>query len=186
MKKYLILFVFAMFATISAHAQLGLRAGANYAGYRGDAVAGRSNMEKVLGGHAGIYTMVPISSDNFFSLKPELLFSMKGTQYDLGSTNHNERLYYIDVPVLAHINTGILYFEGGPQLSVLVGDDVEPDLDYKRLSLGYAAGVGVGTPMGFTIGVRYNSDISKLLDDNSPKVYNEVFMLTLGYTLGSR
>lgn len=186
MKKYLILFVFALVTTLSAQAQIGIRVGANYTGYRGDDLSQRANRERVFGGHAGIYAMVPLSADNFFSLKPELLFSMKGTQYDLAGKNHNERLYYVDVPVLAHVNAGPLYFEGGPQLSILAGDDAEKDLEYRRLGLGYAAGIGIGTPMGVSIGVRYTSDFSKLLDNNEAQVYNDVFMLTLGYTLGSR
>lgn len=186
MKKYLILFVFALMTTVAAQAQIGLRVGANYSNYRGDNLVERPDRERVWGGHAGLYTMIPLSADNFFSLKPELLFSLKGTQYDQTGKNHNERLYYIDVPVLAHINAGPLYFEGGPQLSLRAGDNAEQDLEYKRIALGYAAGLGIGTPMGFSIGVRYNSDISKLLDNDERKIYNDVFMLTLGYTLGGR
>lgn len=43
------------------------------------------------------------------------------------------------------------------------------------------------TPLGLSVGVRYNGDISKLYDNsNAPNYRNDVFMLTLGYMFGSR
>jgi len=185
MKKYLILFVFVLVATVSVQAQvgLGLRLGANYSGFRGDDVVG--DPDRLFGAHAGLTANLPISADNFFSIQPELLFSMKGAEYD----NNKLRLYYVDVPVLARINAAPLYFEAGPQLSVRVGgeSDLTDDLDFIRTTgFGYVAGVGIGTPMGVSLGVRYNGDISKLNDEGDREEYNDVFMLTLGYIFGSR
>ncbi len=189
MKKYLILFVFALVATISAQAQvgIGLRVGANYSNLRGDDAP---DLDRVIGGHAGLTANIPISADNFFAVQPELLFSMKGAKND--ATDTDLRLYYIDIPVLARINAAPLYFEFGPQLSVNLGDNVDDaDLDgfepdYKRTGFGYVAGLGIGTPMGVSLGIRYNSDLSKLYDEGDAKIHNDVFMLTLGYTIGAR
>ena len=63
-------------------------------------------------------------------------------------------------------------------------DGFEPD--YKRTGFGYVAGLGIGTPMGVSLGIRYNSDLSKLYDEGDAKIHNDVFMLTLGYTIGAR
>lgn len=184
MKKYLILFVFALIATVSAQAQVGvgLRVGANYSGWQGD---GAGDNDRIFGGHAGLTANIPVSADNFFSIQPEVLLSMKGA-----SMNDNDlRIYYLDVPLLARVNAAPLYFEAGPQLSVRVGDNADTDLDHiRRTGLGYAAGLGIGTPMGVSIGIRYNGDISKLYDNDisDVKAYNDVFMLTLGYVFGSR
>ncbi|WP_162428464.1 porin family protein [Pontibacter pudoricolor] len=186
MKKLLLLFVFALVTTISAQAQVGfgLRVGANYSDFRGDNAP--QNTDRIFGAHAGLTANIPVSSDNFFSVQPEALFSMKGAK----GTGDDLRLYYVDIPVLARVNTGLLYFEAGPQLSVNVGDNLEDDAlfkpDFRRTGLGYVAGIGVGTPMGVSIGLRYNSDISKIYDEGDAKVYNDVFMLSLGYTFTSR
>jgi hypothetical protein len=187
MKKYLVLFVFALIATVSAQAQvgIGLKVGANYSNITGDD-APDSN-KRLFGGHAGLTANFPISSDNFFSVQPELLFSMKGAKND--ATDADLRLYYIDVPVLARFNAAPLFFEFGPQLSINVGDNVDldgVDPDYRRTGLGYAAGLGIATPLGVSLGLRYNGDVSKLFDEGDAKMYNDVFMLSLGYTFTSR
>ncbi|HEY4651611.1 MAG TPA: porin family protein [Pontibacter sp.] len=184
MRKLLFLFAFVLVATFSAQAQvgIGLRVGANYSGLRGDDAG---DPERIFGAHAGLTANFPISADNFFAIQPALLFSMKGAK----NNNTDLRIYYIDVPVLARINAAPLYFEFGPQLSVNVGDNVDVDGSndgYRRAGLGYAAGLGIGTPMGVSLGVRYNGDISKVYDVGDAKIYNDVFMLTLGYTFGSR
>jgi hypothetical protein len=194
MKKTFLLLVLAVTTMVAAHAQgprIGIRAGANYAGFGG---SDADNLDRIWGGHAGLTANFPVTTDNFFSIQPELLFSMKGaeTKDDVFKVKVN----YLDVPVLGRVNAGPLYFEAGPQVSVRISGDVEQNGtniqdnldDFKRTSLGYAAGVGLSaTPLGLSIGVRYNGDISKLYDDSSaPNYRNDVFMLTLGYLFGAR
>lgn len=194
MKKSILLLVFAVTTMVAAHAQgprIGIRAGVNYAGFGG---SDADNLDRVWGGHGGLTANFPMSADNFFSIQPEILFSMKGaeTKDDITKIKVN----YLDVPVLGRINAGPLYFEGGPQVSVRISGDVEQNGtnvqdnldDFKRTSFGYAAGIGLSaTPLGLSIGVRYNGDVSKLYDDSSaPNYRNDVFMLTLGYLFGGR
>ncbi|GAB3202545.1 hypothetical protein ABID22_002687 [Pontibacter aydingkolensis] len=192
MKKTLILFLLAL-TTITAQAQmqapaLGIRAGANYSGFSGD---NADNLDRMFGFHAGITSQFYLTSDNFFAIQPELLFSTKGAESK--DDNTKWKISYLDVPVLARVNAGPLYFEGGPQASFRVGGDIEvggnnvvDDLDmFKRTSFGYAAGIGLATPLGVSVGVRYNGDISKLYDDDSVSdARNNVFMLTLAYMFG--
>ena len=194
MKKRILMFVLAMTTVVAAHAQgprLGIRAGVNYAGFGG---SDADNLDRKWGGHAGLTANFPLSADNFFSIQPELLYSMKGAETSADDVKW--KINYLDVPVLGRINAGPLYFEAGPQVSFRIGGEVDvnnttitDDLDdYKRTSLGYAAGVGLqATPLGISIGVRYNGDISKLYDNTNIGNYrNDVFMLTLGYSFGSR
>ena len=194
MKKRILMFVLAMTTVVAAHAQgprLGIRAGVNYAGFGG---SDADNLDRIWGGHAGLTANFPVSSDNFFSIQPELLYSMKGAETSADDVKW--KINYLDVPVLGRVNAGPLYFEAGPQVSFRIGGEVDvnnttitDDLDdYKRTSLGYAAGVGLqATPLGLSIGVRYNGDISKLYDNTNVGNYrNDVFMLTLGYLFGSR
>ncbi|MFD2512688.1 porin family protein [Pontibacter locisalis] len=196
MRKIIILFVLAIVTTVSAQAQMqtprfGIRAGANYSGFSGD---NADNLDRMFGFHAGITSQFMLSSDDFFAIQPELLFSTKGAESK--DDNTKWKISYIDVPVLARINAGPLYFEGGPQASFRVGGDIEvggnnivDDLDmFKRTSFGYAAGVGLAsTPLGLSLGVRYNGDFTKLYEeDNVSDARNSVFMLTLGYTFSGR
>ncbi|WP_244554778.1 porin family protein [Pontibacter indicus] len=194
MKKRILMFVLAMTTVVAAHAQgprLGIRAGVNYAGFGG---SDADNLDRIWGGHAGLTANFPLSTDNFFSIQPELLYSMKGAETSADDVKW--KINYLDVPVLGRVNAGPLYFEAGPQVSFRIGGEVDvnnttitDDLDdYKRTSLGYAAGVGLqATPLGLSIGVRYNGDISKLYDNTDVGNYrNDVFMLTLGYLFGSR
>ncbi len=181
--------------TVAAQAQMqaprfGIRAGVNYAGFTGDEAIAKDRLFRF---HAGITSQFALTSDNFFSIAPEVLFSQKGAESK--DDDYKVKLSYIDVPVLAHINAGPLYFEGGPQVSFRVAGDIEnngativDDLDmYKRTSFGYAAGIGVATPLGVSVGVRYNGDFSQLNDNDGAADYkNSVFMLTLGYTLPAR
>ncbi|WP_439880434.1 porin family protein [Pontibacter sp. MBLB2868] len=196
MKKTLILFVLAMVTTVAAQAQMqaprfGIRAGANYSGFSGDDA---DNLDRLFGFHAGVTSQFMLSSDGFFAIQPELLFSTKGAESKDDSFKY--KISYLDVPVLARINAGPLYFEGGPQASFRIGGDIESNgvniddnLDqFKRTSFGYAAGIGfASTPLGLSLGVRYNGDISKLYDnENVSDARNNLFMLTLGYTFPTR
>lgn len=191
MKKTLLLLVFVLATVFAADAQrLGIRVGANYAGLTGDEAPATDRLFRF---HAGLTSKFFLTSDEFFAIQPELLFSQKGGESK--DDDFKIKLSYLDVPVLAHINAGPIFFEAGPQVSFRVGGEIEDngttiddDLDqFKRTSLGYAAGVGFATPMGFTAGVRYNGDISQLNDaDSAPEYRNSVFMLTLAYTLPGR
>ncbi|RAU81465.1 porin family protein [Pontibacter arcticus] len=204
MKKSLFLVLFAFLTTVAAQAQMaaptfGVRVGANYSGFSGDDV--NDDMERQFGFHGGLTANFPLTDDGFLSLQPEVLYSMKGSKFEFNNGDFKTKLSYIDVPVLARINAGPLYFEGGPQFSYRIGGEQEntvgsvtvtnDDLDqYRKTAFGYAAGVGIGTPMGVSIGVRYNGDFTKLNDaDNdadAPEIRNSVFMLTLAYSFGAR
>ena len=196
MKKTLVILFMAVLTTVGAQAQMqsptfGIRAGANYTGFSGDDA---DNLDRMFRFHAGITSQFTLTSDNFFAIQPELLLSTKGAESKDDKTKW--KITYLDVPVLGRVNAGPLYFEGGPQASFRVGGDIESNgvnvddnLDqFKRTSFGYAAGIGLAsTPMGLSLGVRYNGDISKLYENESVSdARNNVFMLTLAYMFGGR
>ena len=151
MKKVLTLtLTLAAAASVSlAHAQdaggfrIGVKAGATYSNISGDNVSQITgpNYDSSLGSYklgynAGLSFLIPLSSDGFFSLAPELLYNRKG--YEIESTQKNVTgniskieteqqrvLHYLDVPVLARINAGGMFFELGPQVSYLFGSRVK-------------------------------------------------------------
>lgn len=119
-------------ALSSAQAQdirLGLRAGANYSNLAGN-IKNQDTYNNKIGFLGGVMLNVPVTSDGFFSVQPEVLYSQKGfdnkpTEYTgllggkqkrEGSVNYN----YLDVPVLLKINASGFVFEAGPQYSYLL------------------------------------------------------------------
>ena len=121
-------------AVPSAQAQrvrLGLRAGANYSNLAGN-LKNQDTYNNKIGFLGGVILNVPVTSDGFFSVQPELLYSQKGfenkptaysvlgipgtTQKREGSVNYN----YLDVPVLLKVRASGLVFEAGPQYSYLL------------------------------------------------------------------
>jgi hypothetical protein len=200
-------------------AKIGLKAGANYSNIAGD-LQNEAVYQNKFGFNGGLTANFALTSDNFLSIQPELLYSQKGYQYRdeeytslhplrLGQKvkSKGERHFnYLDLPVLLKINAGGLYFEGGPQLSYLVGirdntetkytdgtkveDWQEIDKDnLAELEIGYAAGLGFQATNGVSLGIRYNGGISALAksDPNNDELVNarhSVFQLQLGFLIG--
>lgn len=131
--------------------RIGVKVGATYSSLSGDQasqIAGPGFDNDLgsfkLGYNAGIGTSFPISSDGFFSIAPELLYNRKGYEVtSMQTTGGNEIeieqqrvLHYLDLPILAKINAGGLYFELGPQVSYLFGSKVKQQITTKNLSSG--------------------------------------------------
>ncbi|MEJ8804529.1 porin family protein [Pontibacter sp. H249] len=218
MKKLLFVFVFA-FASISfAQAQsFGIRGGANLSNLSGD-LRNEDRYENKVGFHAGVTMNFGIVGD-FFSIQPELLYSNKGfknsdTEFSTplgdyrrtGKVNYN----YLELPILARIKAGPIYFEGGPQASYLLSvnnetkeyfngnlqssSTTERDKDgLKDFEFGYAAGIGLMARSGISIGVRYNGSLTDFVDTNAEDYFegdltnarHSTIMLTLGFTIPS-
>ena len=133
MKKtaFILTGLLATAAISSAQAQsirLGLRAGANYSNLAGN-IRNQNTYDNKIGFLGGVMLNVPLISDGFLSLQPEVLYSQKGfdnkpTEYTTplgkqkreGSVNYN----YLDVPILLKVRAAGLVFEAGPQYSYLL------------------------------------------------------------------
>lgn len=183
-------------STAQAQVRLGIKAGANLAQYTNVDLTGHGS---IIGPQGGLTLNAPITSDGFFSLQPELLYSQKGDKIEDVTTS---RLHYVDLPVLARINADGLIFEAGPQLGFLaaathtyyqrtgtqVTDSrkVSSTDNLNRLDLGYVAGVGYQLSSGPNIGLRYNGGITKVPSNTSVSVRNSVFQLFVGYVFGAK
>lgn len=220
MKKILFAFVFVLgsFAAAQAQSGIGIRGGANFSNLDGD-LRDEDRFENKLGFHAGLTFGIPVI-ENFFYIQPELLYSQKGFKNNEnefllnalnirreGKVNYN----YLDLPVLAKIKAGPVYFEAGPQASYMLSannttktyyDDElqsssvdEKSLDgLRRFEIGYAAGVGFATNSGISLGVRYNGSLTDFVNEN-PENYFEgdltnarhsTIMATVAFTFGAR
>jgi len=196
-------------ASIQSQAQgvrLGIKAGANLSNLSGD-LTNEDRFENKTGFVGGIMLNAPIV-DNFFSIQPELLYSQKGFKNN-GSALFNQYRYegkanfnYLDLPVLAKIKAGPVFFEAGPQFSYLLNrkdetrrylgtvyqdyTSTERDLsNVNRFEIGYAAGVGVQV-LGVILDVRYNGAFTDFTKDGYQgndlrNARNSVFQASLGF-----
>jgi hypothetical protein len=216
--KKIVLFVAAVLSFSVAQAQngpkIGIKAGANYSNISGKELANEDIYENKLGFVGGLTANFDLTGDGFLSVQPELLFSQRGYQYrdekytignneykSKGDMNYN----YLDLPILLRVNAGGLFFEGGPQVSYLLGikDNTETsingnDADNSRkvekdqlseLEIGYAAGLGYQMQSGLSLGLRYTGGINALAKDDNDELGNarhSAFQLTLGYVFGGR
>jgi hypothetical protein len=191
-----------------AHAQspsFGIKAGVSLTNVTGSyTTGGDTDFKNTFGFHGGFVANLPISG--IFSIQPELLYSMKGYKstgtdpYYAATANIKQTLHYIDIPVLARISTGGLFFEAGPQFGYLVaakrsqnGDGNIPAISYsgrdnlRKVDFGYAAGLGYQLPNGPGIGLRYNGGFTNFVHTYEDKgARNSAFQLYLSYRLGKK
>jgi len=178
-------------------ARFGVKAGASLTSYTGKDVSA----DNKFGFNGGLVANFGIA--DIVSIQPELLYSMKGakTEGNFFGTNvkYKETLHYIDVPVLAHVNAGGLFFEAGPQIGFLVaargaadanGQSGSGDIkdNFKTVDFGYAAGLGYQLENGPGIGLRYNGGFTDIYKGNNGdyKTRNSAFQLYLTYMFGGK
>lgn len=167
--------------------RVGVKAGINYAGIRS---AAAESTRRRIAPAAGIFAQIPLSTDGFWLLQPELLYSQKGLKAPYFDATYNNRLHYIDLPILAKINVNGLFFELGPQISFLAAlgidspDGTDKDLSgTNRVVAGGVAGIGYQLPMGLGLSLRYTHDLSRITPIG-PR--NSVFQAQASYLLGSQ
>jgi hypothetical protein len=184
MKKIILsLAILAGFAS-AANAQTGVKYGIK-GGFNGATFSGTDSKgsEYKAGFAAGVFANFGIS-DNV-SIQPEVLFSQKGASVDdfqgISGNTFKSTLSYIDVPVLARINTGEdgkgLFFEIGPQGSFAVADrdfiqasgnkynENTTTQDLNKVLIGYVGGIGYQITSGLSLGVRYTGDFAQVYKD---------------------
>jgi opacity protein-like surface antigen len=217
MKKLFIIgaMLFAGATAAQAQSGIGIRGGANMSNLSGD-LRNEDNFENKWGFHGGITYNIGIV-DNFFSIQPELLYSQKGfknadTEFVVGGVNYKRtgkvNYNYLDLPVMAKIKAGPLYFEAGPQASYLLGvnNETKTYLDgnlqstsrdekdkegLKEFEFGYGAGVGFALGNSLNLGVRYNGSFSDFVDEDVnfngdvTNARHSTIMFTLGLTIPS-
>lgn len=194
MKKLLLFIPIAIFTFANSNAQgefrIGFKAGVNIASIGGDNTFGVGSFGSRTGFHLGALVEIPINDK--FSVQPELLYSMKGSNYDFSTGDTDIKLDYIDVPVMGkyHIIEG-LSAELGPVIGILVkadADDGDETVDIKEFYKSTDIGIGIGAsyrlPMGVFFSLRYNKGLTDINDDPeiNAKNQNNVFQVSAGYS----
>jgi hypothetical protein len=190
-------------STSTVTGRFGLKAGLNLANVTG---VRDFDTKPVVGFAAGV--MADFDLSDHFSFHPELLYSQKGAKTSVSdpsgaSFSEDERVQYLDLPLLLRAKASGFFLEAGPQLGYLLAHKSEqvevvpglgsfPTTDNstdgtRRLDVGYVVGLGYALPQGLEVGVRYNGGLADVQDPSTdPKLRNSVFQLQVGYLFGSK
>ncbi len=173
MKK--ILFSIMMIAPFFVQAQIGIKAGVNFAKVSNASSINSSNKS---GFNVGLLLAPP--SKKIISSRTELVFSRQGYDYKTSSNTGNVNLDYIQMGQLASINiTKYVSLLFGAQTAYLVSAQADSTKNtggssgsyngvmnlYNRIDYGYAVGAEVHPVLGLIVGARYNVSLAKIYKD---------------------
>lgn len=180
--------IFASFCTVSAQEMnWGVKAGANYSTLSGN----EAETDYRLDFHAGLVTAFEISPK--FSLQPELLYSMEGTESSFSfeeegmtfSSEQKIKLGYLNLPIMAKFFvTDGLSLQAGPQVGYLLSakneyefsssfaDEFDMDESgtedvkdqLKKISFGVNFGLGYEFGSNLFLQARYHLGLSNIDD----------------------
>lgn len=134
------------------------------------------------------------SFSDLIALQPELIYTMKGANFDVGGRTFSDNFNYLEIPILARLSflkgkTHPIVFLG-PEVAMLLsadanGTDIKDRLNSTDFGIVLGAGVGLGLGRGtLTIDARYDlglTSIGKEQAGKTPDVKNSVISLTVGY-----
>ena len=188
----LALAVFLSGSTLGEGMTLGITGGLNLATVTGDNV--EENEIKTLFGLGG-FLNIPLS--NVFSVQPQILYMVKGSEFGDAADDIGMKLAYLDIPVLARVAIPTIgavtpclllgpYVGLNMSAKAYVGDDEEDIKDNtSSTDFGLIFGAGLDYEMGsgiLTFDARYALGLTDIDDtDDSTEVSNRVISIMVGY-----
>ena len=186
MRKIVLLIIMAVCGLSQVRGQdFGVKAGYNYSTFSGE-TSSLSTIEGLSGFYIGGLVELPIS--NVLSIQPELIFSRQGVALRQGLeksgirieiNNADIRLDYLNIPVMAKVNLGPLFLQGGVQFGFLVN---KPKVDsyianvylrnlldkdsYNSFDFGVGAGLGFNLNRRLFVEARYTHSLTNVFDPN--------------------
>lgn len=187
MRKIALLIALTIFGLTQANAQnFGFKGGYNYSSFNGE-VAKDNTLKGLSGFYVGALLELPLG--DVISLQPEVIYSRQGAAWEqkniLGEFKKDLKLDYLNIPVMAKVNLGPLFLQGGVQFGFLVG---KPEVSYTRgaqrvtekvdkdayasFDFGVGAGLGVNLGQHFFVEARYTHSLTNALDPNNNSLKN--------------
>ena len=187
MRKIALLIALTIFGLTQANAQnFGFKGGYNYSSFNGD-VAKDNTLKGLSGFYVGALLELPLG--DVISLQPEVIYSRQGAAWEqkniLGEFKKDLKLDYLNIPVMAKVNLGPLFLQGGVQFGFLVG---KPEVSYTRgaqrvtekvdkdayasFDFGVGAGLGVNLSQHFFVEARYTHSLTNALDPDNNSLKN--------------
>jgi len=182
--------------------KVGIKGGVNFATLGAEELG---KLKSHTAYHVGGIVEIPIYE--YFSIQPEVLYSVQGAAYS-GTTKGVDidldiELNYIQVPIMAKFNaTDEFSIEIGPEIGYLnssksqyegtidgVGTIEGDDLfEFEKIDVALSIGATYQLPIGVFLSARYNMGQTNLNDKSlydsffgDLKLYNKVFQLSVGY-----
>lgn len=197
-----ILIVLLLIIPSLTFAQLGIKAGLNFANVTN---ASSINAGTRTGYHLGIFFAG--SSKSILSSRTEMLYSRQGYNFSTNENTGTVDLSYLMLPQLMAINiTKFVQLQVGAQISYLLNAKVDstnntgiPSADkvldlFNRIDYGFAGGVEVHPVKMVVAGVRLNISLGKLYKEPAPgeqynfipdiNMRNNLFQLYAGLKFG--
>ena len=192
MRKIALLIALTIFGLTQANAQnFGFKGGYNYSSFNGD-VAKDNTLKGLSGFYVGALLELPLG--DVISLQPEVIYSRQGAAWEKdynvpilgkGNLKNDLRLDYLNIPVMAKVNLGPLFLQGGVQFGFLVskpeignyianvhiGSLLDKD-SYNSFDFGVGAGLGVNLSQHFFVEARYTHSLTNALDPNNNSLKN--------------
>ena len=192
MRKIVFLIALSILGFAQAHAQkFGFKGGYNYSSLNGE-VAKDNTLKGLNGFYVGALMELPIG--DVLALQPEIIYSRQGAaweyEYDAlflgkGVLKSDLRLDYLNIPVMAKVNLGPLFLQGGVQFGFLVnnpeisvsalGNRITKELDkdaYAAFDFGVSAGLGINLSEHFFVEARYTHSLTNAFDPNNNSLKN--------------
>jgi hypothetical protein len=192
--KYIIIttiaFLLSTVALQAQHVNVGIKGGLNSYTILGQ---NNSGYNPTLGFHVGLLGHIHLNKR--YAFQPELVYSVQGTTYKIGSSNNIVRLNYLNIPlVFQYMYDNGFRIQAGPVLGVLTGaklvsGDSATDLNakYKSTEIGLTAGVSYVKPStGFGVDIRYNQGITNINSTSGINSFNGGLQLGLFYLFQHR
>lgn len=170
------------FCSLSAQdLNFGVKGGVNVASIGGgNNYVGVAGLGSKVGFHLGGVVESPFSEK--FSLQAELLYSLQGSKWSIGSGS-NLNLNYINLPILGkyYIIEG-LSAEAGPLVGFLLSTNADK-ADYGTIDIAFAIGASYKLNENIFFSLRYNKGISNINKNDSIDYNNQnnVFQISAGY-----
>ncbi|KAA9331390.1 PorT family protein [Hymenobacter busanensis] len=192
-----------------AQAQFGVKAGLNAAVLDAQRIDLRTDYQYSF--HGGVFYTYNLFGP--ISLRPEVLYSLQGSEFKNAEQDFTTKLHYVNIPLLLDVRISRLHLQGGPQFGVLVqaeedgtkltGYDVNGAEEYgsvsdqitdqyKRSDFSLCAGAELELAAGLRVGGRFTSGLSEISDfkdirsGNDPRLKNRVVQAYLAFQLGGK
>ena len=173
MKKIIFLSLMVLFTakSFSQGVDLGIKVGANFA-----TLTELPNVDTRTGLNFGAFFTIKFNDK--IAIQGDVLYSQQGAEFDLDKVD----LDYVNVPIVfKYYLVKRLNLHVGPQFGFLVSDFDASEFEdsYESTDVSGVVGLGLDLPLGFRVDGRYNFGLTEFL----PDVKNNVFSLSVGWTL---
>lgn len=209
MKKLLSLLAGLLLAG-TASAQIGLKGGLNATVLDGQQINQKTDYRYTY--HAGLFFTHALAGP--LSIRPELLYSLQGSDFKSTQEDYETKLHYLNLPILLDLKISKLHLQAGPQFGVLLtakqagtvlvsydpatqystyaSVSKQVSEDYKKQDFSLCAGAELEIANGLRVGGRFNAGLTDIADykdvrsANDPKLKNRVIQAYLALQLGGK